>query len=68
MTIYYILLGIAAVLTAGMPGFLAWRQAKTSHNLMNSRLDQLVRLTRKDALAEGKLEGGKEERKKRGMG
>lgn len=28
MTIYEILIGIAAVLTAGMPGYLAYRQGK----------------------------------------
>jgi len=65
VTIYYILLGIAAVLTAGTPGLLAWRQGKASHALMNSRLDALVEITRRAARAKGRLEGRAEEKKRR---
>lgn len=64
MNTYYILIGIAAVLTAGMPGFLAWRQGKSSHKLVNSRMDELVNLTRTSALAKGKLEGRAAEKKR----
>jgi len=59
---------IVALIYTAPPSFLAWlawRQGRVSHRLMNSRMDELVKLTRKDALAEGNLEGRAAEKKKR---
>lgn len=62
-----VVVAMAAVLmavAAGIPGLLAWMQGRASHRLMNSRMSELVKLTRKAALARGKIEGRAQERKK----
>lgn len=51
-----VLAAIAAVITAGTPGFLAWLQARKTHTAVNSRLTELLELTRKSSKAEGVLE------------
>lgn len=51
-----ILVGVAAIVTAGTPGFLAWLQTRKIHTLVNSRLTELLQLTRDSSKAEGKLE------------
>lgn len=52
-----IMASIAAVVTAGTPGFLAWLQARKTHVAVNSRLTELLELTRRSSKAEGVLEG-----------
>jgi len=59
---------------AGFLAWLAWYQRKDikaiktqgieSHKLMNSRLSELLKITRKSALAKGRLEGRAEEKKR----
>lgn len=56
------LIGIAAVITTAMPGFLAWIQSRKTHSEFNSKMDKMLALTQKDAKAEGKLEGAAEEK------
>lgn len=63
MTIYEILLGLAAVITAGMPGYLAWKQSKATHKEFG-KFNEFVNLTRTSALAKGKLQGRAAERKR----
>ena len=58
-----ILAAIAAVVTAGTPGFLAWLQARKTHVAVNSRLTQLLKLTQKSSKAEGVKEGKEQHRK-----
>lgn len=58
---------IVALIYTAPPSFLAWlawRQGKHSHKLVNSRMDELVELTRTSALAKGKLEGRAAEKKR----
>ena len=58
-----IITAIAAVIVAATPGFLAWLQSRKTHLLVNSRLTELLELTRKAAKAEGKLEAVDEQSK-----
>jgi hypothetical protein len=58
---------LVALIAAGPPSFLAWlawKQGRKSHVIINHRMDELVKLTRKDALAEGNLEGRAAEKKR----
>ncbi len=58
---------LVALIYTAPPSFLAWlawRQGKSSHKLVNSRMDELVALTRKSARAKGRLEGQAAEKKK----
>ncbi len=57
------LAAVAAVVTAGTPGFLAWLQARKTHIAVNSRLTELLELTRQSSKAEGILEGKIQDRK-----
>jgi len=52
-----VLTALAAVITAATPGFLSWMQSRKTHRLVNSRLTELLNLTRESAKAEGRLEG-----------
>lgn len=49
-------IAVATSLAASVAGLLAWLQSRQNHKVMNSRLDELVALTRKDAKAEGVAE------------
>lgn len=63
-TVTLFLAAIAAVITAATPGFLAWMQARKTHLMVNSRLTELIELTRVSAKAEGRLEESEHQRKK----
>jgi len=51
------LAALAGIITAATPGFLAWLQSRKTHLMVNSRLTELLELTRTSAKAEGRLEG-----------
>ena len=57
-----LLAGIAGVITAGTPGFLAWIEARKTKHLWNSRLDEFKLLITESEFTKGKTAGRAEER------
>jgi len=48
---------IVGAMTAATPGFLAWMQTRRTHVAINSRMDELLTLTKKQSASEGREEG-----------
>lgn len=58
-----VILAVIALVPAWF-AYLAKRQAKQTHLLVNSRMDELLRLSKTASKAEGKLEGVQEEKER----
>lgn len=52
-----ILIAVIYTIPPSILAWLAWRQGRASHHLMNSRLDQLLKLRGSSSRAKGRLEG-----------
>lgn len=59
-----ILVALIAAAPPSVLAWLAWKQARNTHLMVNSRLDELVKLTSSRARAKGRMEGIAEGKRK----